>query len=226
MFPIIPGCCRVCRAKVPPPRRTFCGGDCLAEYLARTTNVGLRRAVWQRDKGVCRVCRLDCTHLETAVRRLTKAGGGREVGRQVRAALGVQEPFRKTFWDADHVRPVREGGGSCGLSNVQTLCLWCHRNKNAAAEAVKAGRPVASRPSGADVAERVADLYPALAAALSGASHVGRDGVGVGGRGAVRPPPARGRAAGRPGVDPGGRHPGGLLTPAPAQTVAPGHNGE
>jgi 5-methylcytosine-specific restriction protein A len=35
-------------------------------------------------------------------------------------------PRRRSFWDADHVVPVTEGGGECDLSNLRTLCLWCH----------------------------------------------------------------------------------------------------
>lgn len=33
------------------------------------------------------------------------------------------------LWDADHIIPVREGGGSCGLDNIQTLCIPCHKHK-------------------------------------------------------------------------------------------------
>jgi len=36
-----------------------------------------------------------------------------------------------TFWDADHMVEVVKGGGECGLENMQTLCLWCHREKTA-----------------------------------------------------------------------------------------------
>lgn len=35
------------------------------------------------------------------------------------------------LWHADHVVGVFEGGGSTGLENMQTLCLWCHRDKTA-----------------------------------------------------------------------------------------------
>lgn len=31
------------------------------------------------------------------------------------------------FWEMNHIRPVSEGGGSCGLDNLETLCLPCHR---------------------------------------------------------------------------------------------------
>jgi 5-methylcytosine-specific restriction enzyme A len=30
-------------------------------------------------------------------------------------------------WEADHILPVIEGGGHCGLDNLRTLCVPCHR---------------------------------------------------------------------------------------------------
>ena len=36
-------------------------------------------------------------------------------------------PNRRTFWDADHIVPVVEGGGQCGLDNYRTLCVPCHK---------------------------------------------------------------------------------------------------
>ena len=33
---------------------------------------------------------------------------------------------RRTLWDMDHVKPVVEGGGQCGLDNLRTLCISCH----------------------------------------------------------------------------------------------------
>ena len=32
------------------------------------------------------------------------------------------------LWDADHIVPVCEGGGMCGLENIRTLCLKCHKD--------------------------------------------------------------------------------------------------
>ena len=34
--------------------------------------------------------------------------------------------FRRSLWDADHIVPVAQGGGECGLENMRTLCLKCH----------------------------------------------------------------------------------------------------
>ena len=38
----------------------------------------------------------------------------------------------KSFWQADHILEVVEGGGECGLDNFQTLCVPCHKKKSAA----------------------------------------------------------------------------------------------
>ena len=38
---------------------------------------------------------------------------------------------RRSLWDADHIRPVAEGGGQCDLDNLRTLCLPCHREATA-----------------------------------------------------------------------------------------------
>ena len=55
------------------------------------------------------------------------------------------------LWDMDHIVPVSEGGGGCGLDNLRTLCLWCHRRETVALKRRLAtaarrarGRPVQS----------------------------------------------------------------------------------
>jgi hypothetical protein len=34
--------------------------------------------------------------------------------------------IHRTLWEADHIVPVVEGGGACGLENYRTLCRPCH----------------------------------------------------------------------------------------------------
>jgi len=34
---------------------------------------------------------------------------------------------RSSWWEADHIVPVVEGGGQCGAENYRTLCCRCHR---------------------------------------------------------------------------------------------------
>lgn len=36
---------------------------------------------------------------------------------------------RQTWWDADHIIPVCEGGGQCGIENYRTLCIPCHKKE-------------------------------------------------------------------------------------------------
>ena len=31
------------------------------------------------------------------------------------------------LWDGDHIVPVKDGGGKCGLDNLRTLCIKCHK---------------------------------------------------------------------------------------------------
>jgi hypothetical protein len=35
-----------------------------------------------------------------------------------------------SLWDMDHILPVYEGGGCCGMENLRTLCIWCHHIEN------------------------------------------------------------------------------------------------
>jgi hypothetical protein len=39
---------------------------------------------------------------------------------------GVIHRGRKSWWEADHIVPVVEGGDS-SLENIRTLCIPCHR---------------------------------------------------------------------------------------------------
>lgn len=57
----------------------------------------------------------------------------KEWERDFEAKLGAAPGSRRYFryWDADHIKPVAEGGGECGLGNYQTLCILCHKKKTA-----------------------------------------------------------------------------------------------
>lgn len=112
--------CRWCSLEVPPGRQTFCSEWCVEEWRLRSNPGHLRERVFERDRGVCAVCGIDCL---TEWRRLKRLKG---VSR-LRAAAEWRIGSRKSLWDADHIRPVSEGGGECDLSNMRTLCLKCHR---------------------------------------------------------------------------------------------------
>lgn len=97
--------------------------------------------VERRDKGVCKSCTLDTTDVGAIGFSLyenrladpqaweTWEKSWRPSGK-VRAEKYSKQWFSKTrFWESDHIVEVRDGGGSTGLSNIQTLCLPCHRLK-------------------------------------------------------------------------------------------------
>jgi len=114
--------CRWCAIEVPPGRRTFCSADCVHEWKLRTDPGYLRERVFERDQGVCAACNLSTEQLRKDFRKLDY-----KARRQFLREWKLQENWRRSLWDADHIVPVAEGGGECDLANMRTLCLKCHR---------------------------------------------------------------------------------------------------
>jgi hypothetical protein len=110
--------CRWCRGPVAPPRRTFCGDACVHEWKIRSSPWYVRREVKKRDKGVCRLCGLNVVKAHREWRRAQPPA----VDRQARKAWRAARPR----WEADHIVPVADGGGECGLDNYRLLCRACH----------------------------------------------------------------------------------------------------
>lgn len=103
--------CRQCGQEVPKGFRTFCGNQCVSEWRTRTDAGFARLMVFQRDKGVCAVCFVDVFSQSGRTPRSSGSGD---------------------LWQADHIKPVVEGGGECGLENLRTLCTGCHKAATAA----------------------------------------------------------------------------------------------
>ena len=116
--------CRWCNLEVPPGRHTFCSEFCVEEWKLRSSPGYLRERVFERDRGICAACGLDCMRELWHIEKLRGAAKAKAI-----ADWGLRS--RKTLWDADHVVPVVDGGGECDLSNMQTLCLKCHRTRTA-----------------------------------------------------------------------------------------------
>jgi HNH endonuclease. len=79
--------------------------------------------VLKRDHGVCSECGVDTI---AAYRKLKFSRGSSRTSQLEH--WGLRKRSRKSLWDADHIKPVAEGGGECDLDNVRTLCLRCHRS--------------------------------------------------------------------------------------------------
>lgn len=123
--------CRRCGAECLGRRRTFCGDACVHEHRIRSDPGYVRACLLERDHGVCRACGRDCIAWQREVRAAMRAAPARD-GYAVLAAAGLSRAHDgRSFWDADHIVEVVEGGGECGLDNYQTLCYPCHRAKTA-----------------------------------------------------------------------------------------------
>lgn len=139
--------CRWCQAEVPKGRHSFCNDECVHEWKIRSQPQYARECVAERDKGVCAVCGLDTEELKRnnraayrefrdhyyrdrhflnwdSLQEASHAWLSKESGR---AGWPKGATLDSTLWQADHIVPVVEGGGSCGLDNLRTLCLPCHR---------------------------------------------------------------------------------------------------
>ena len=72
----------------------------------------MRRKVLERDKGICALCGTDTL------------AGSPHYQERVLGRTGH-------LWQADHIVPVIEGGGLCGLDGYRTLCVPCHKRVTA-----------------------------------------------------------------------------------------------
>jgi 5-methylcytosine-specific restriction enzyme A len=105
-------------------RRTFCSDACVHEWRLRSSGSYLRECVFERDRGVCASCKADTHRARRRIMRLPFAERMREL--RALQSRGVIHRGRKSWWEADHIVPVVEGGDS-NLDNLRTLCIPCHR---------------------------------------------------------------------------------------------------
>jgi len=124
--------CRFCGKETAPPKRTFCSDLCVSEFKIRSNPGYAREKVFERDRGVCSRCGLDTEKLKETLYALRLTS--EEAYRQLVLAYRIQYRFgfnlNEHFWEMDHITPVCQGGGSCGMDNLWTLCLPCHRSKS------------------------------------------------------------------------------------------------
>ena len=122
-------CCRWCGKGVKPPRRTMCSPECVHELQLRTNGRYLRDCVYKRDKGICKLCNVDTKKIAKEALSLNLKEREKFL-KENKISLKRKIWKRKHgggLWDADHIIPVKDGGGSCGLENIRTLCIKCHK---------------------------------------------------------------------------------------------------
>lgn len=133
-----PGRCRWCGGEVQKPRHRWCSDECVKEFCIRK-GMYIDSELLKRDRGVCAVCGIDALEIEALRWRCQNLPKPVYVWRDV-------EFFRQwgpwpedaRCWEADHIVPVVEGGGCCGLDNLRTLCCACHRRETATLAARRA----------------------------------------------------------------------------------------
>jgi 5-methylcytosine-specific restriction enzyme A len=124
--------CRQCGVEVPKGHRTFCGEDCVHLWRMQTSPSYLRAQVYKRDRGVCALCGVDTARLGRVIGTEWKRVKLAVTTQQRRERAEFRQEFRwyfrrTSYWDADHIIPVVEGGGQCTLENMRTLCIPCHQ---------------------------------------------------------------------------------------------------
>jgi hypothetical protein len=122
-------CCRWCGMGVKPPKRTMCSKECVHELNLRINGRYLRDCVYKRDKGICSICNIDTKQTVIKLHSLygdMKTQFLEEHSISTKRKIWIQK-HGGGLWDADHIIPVKEGGGMCGLENIRTLCIKCHK---------------------------------------------------------------------------------------------------
>lgn len=96
----------------------------------------LRRLAYERDKGICALCKADCHKIKCvywAILDFDAQGFYGEI-------LGIKDKPH-IFWEADHIVESADGGTD-EIENIQTLCLRCHYAKSATSQAERRQRQV------------------------------------------------------------------------------------
>lgn len=118
-----PGYCRFCNFAILSPmgailtRKTW-HRHCVKSYKEQAHPSVLRKAIWDRDKGICAKCGVD-------VATIKKAHLGHMSLESIAYSLRTHGG---DYWQADHIVPLA-AGGSFEHHNVQTLCIACHKAK-------------------------------------------------------------------------------------------------
>ncbi|MCP4566069.1 MAG: HNH endonuclease [FCB group bacterium] len=88
-----------------------------------------RKAVLDRDGGVCAMCGTDTVMLLSSIKLFLY----REVSREeMMRAMGFKFVYGTlhTTWEMDHIKPLVMGGSS-DMENLRTLCVPCHKKETA-----------------------------------------------------------------------------------------------
>lgn len=109
----------------------YCSPECSHDANIRASGNIVAYAVAKRDNGICAVCGMDCKWLAEVAHRILKAYTRYYMDAEFKRQWGPWYSGANygALWEADHIIPVSEGGGCCGLDNYRTLCVRCHKDE-------------------------------------------------------------------------------------------------
>lgn len=137
------GECTWCGGQVKKPRVFWCSSACITEFNMRCSPAVIGSEVDRRDKGICAICGTDTKETKKAWRELYRALESlhlldmphRRYWDYRKCPCGLCGTLREhrdlTTTEADHIIPVVEGGGLCGLDGYRSLCVRCHKAETA-----------------------------------------------------------------------------------------------
>ena len=70
-------CCWCGKGPLEGGRRRWCSQACVDDYLCRSSQTGVRKVVWRRDRGRCAGCGADTERIARILRLLATLGHGR-----------------------------------------------------------------------------------------------------------------------------------------------------
>ena len=122
----------------PDSASLYCSAVCHAVDKQASSASELRRQLYLRERGVCRLCGLDASALAKRLAVMTSRRARREACLAVCPRFGeagggaLLEALVRTAWEGcawhfDHVVAVKDGGGECTVENGRTLCVMCHK---------------------------------------------------------------------------------------------------
>ena len=129
--------CRWCTGSVQAPRRTFCCDECVHQHRIRTNTKYMRLCVYKRDAAICAECQQDTKKIAREAKQYRNQAQWKQYYELLEQySIPTKRKvwtrgFGGGLWDADHIVAVKDGGGDCGLENIRTLCIKCHKANTA-----------------------------------------------------------------------------------------------
>jgi 5-methylcytosine-specific restriction protein A len=147
--------CYNCGGPLPKGRPFNCSPACSEEWRGKTSPSYMRYVIFNRDHGICAHCGVDTVALKKEYEALRSAEKSSFLSKRDQNSPSIQ--FMKAhgipwgrvcsdWWDADHIVPVVENGGECGLANFRTLCIPCHAKETRELAARRARQRHLARP--------------------------------------------------------------------------------